>query len=142
VFWSGVDPLCRVECGGWQTAQGNEYLGSHPRLCITPLTTRLFVFMSSSLRENSAVLYKCGKGQPMAGELFREFANTCAIGYREYTCTPDMGMGALIQYLTGGAFSRIWLGFEFIDLLPYTLLTVFNKEVQLMQQQFIISDME
>ena len=58
--WTGIEPGCRVDCGGWSTYQQNEYLGSSPRLALTPLTNRYFVFISSALREKSAVLFKCG----------------------------------------------------------------------------------
>ena len=42
--WNASEPGCKVECGGWASYQGNEYLGSKIRLPITPLTNRYFVF--------------------------------------------------------------------------------------------------
>ena len=42
--WNATEPACKVECGGWSSYQGNEYLGSKIRLPITPLTNRYFVF--------------------------------------------------------------------------------------------------
>ena len=42
--WNASEPGCKVECGGWSSYQGNEYLGSRYRLPITPLTNRYFVF--------------------------------------------------------------------------------------------------
>lgn len=57
LFWTGVEPACKVLCGGWSGNQQNEYLGSQPRLVVTPLTNRYFVFISSALRDKSAVLF-------------------------------------------------------------------------------------
>ena len=48
-----------VQCGGWQQELGREYLGSQPRLPLSPLTDRYYVFISSALREKSGVLFKC-----------------------------------------------------------------------------------
>ena len=42
--WNASEPACKVECGGWSSYQGNEYLGSKVRLPLTPLTNRYFVF--------------------------------------------------------------------------------------------------
>jgi hypothetical protein len=56
--WNATEPGCKIECGGWSSYQGNEYLGSDIRSPITPLTNRYFVFASAALREKSAVMFK------------------------------------------------------------------------------------
>ena len=56
LFWTGIEPNCKVLCGGWSVNQQNEYLGTTPRLTLTPLTNRYFIFMSTTLREKAAVL--------------------------------------------------------------------------------------
>lgn len=38
---------------------GYEYLGTYNRMMIVPITERYFVFMSSSLREKSSVMFQC-----------------------------------------------------------------------------------
>ena len=50
-----------VHCGGWHQQLGTEYLGSQPRIPLSPLTDRYFVFISSALREKSGVLFRCNQ---------------------------------------------------------------------------------
>lgn len=56
--WS-IDDEAIVQCGGWSMPMGYEYLGTYNRLAIAPLTERYFVFISSSLREKSSVMFEC-----------------------------------------------------------------------------------
>ena len=56
--WSLEDEAI-VQCGGWSMNMGYEYLGTNNRKLISPLTERYFVFIASSLREKSSVLFQC-----------------------------------------------------------------------------------
>ena len=46
-----------------------------------------------------------------------------------------------MQYLNGAALASIWVFFEHIDKLNYINLQTFNKEIQMVQQQFIIAEL-
>lgn len=50
-------------------------------------------------------------------------------------------MRHLMQYLNGAALASIWVFFEHIDKLNYINLQTFNKEIQMVQQQFIIAEL-
>ena len=87
LFWTGSEPQCKVLCGGWSVCQQNEYLGTGPRLTLTPLTNRYFVFMSSTLREQSAVLFNnSNQSHSIAGDIFEEFASLCMTPFKKVLC--------------------------------------------------------
>ena len=71
-----------VSCGGWQQQLGAEYLGSQPRLPLSPLTDRYYVFASSALREKSGVLLRCNQAHQHAADVFEEFAHQCHMAYK------------------------------------------------------------
>ena len=48
------EELCKIECGGWATYQGNEYLSLF-RSLINPLTVKYILHIASTFRERSAV---------------------------------------------------------------------------------------
>lgn len=139
--WTGVEPGCKVECGGWSTQQGNEYLGAKPRLLLTPQTNRYYVFISAALREKSAVLFKCCGSHPHAADVFEEFSSVCTVAHKTFACSEELNMRTLMQYLNGAALASVWIFFEHMDALPYVSLQAFNKEVQMVQQQFIIAEL-
>ena len=80
-----------ISCGGWQQQLGAEYLGSQPRMPLSPLTDRYYVFASSALREKSGVLLRCNQAHQHASDVFEEFAHQChmALGacIRVWACT-------------------------------------------------------
>lgn len=139
--WNGRENGCKVDCGAWTTYQGNEYLGSIHRLALTPLTTRYFVFISSAFREKSAVLFRCIPDHAKAEDVFHEFSNVCTTPFKSFDCNKNMSMRHLMQYLNGAALASIWVFFEHIDKLNYINLQTFNKEIQMVQQQFIIAEL-
>jgi hypothetical protein len=139
--WNGKDQGCKVDCGAWTTYQGNEYLGSLTRLALTPLTNKYFVFISAAFREKSAVLFKCVPDQPIGGDVFEEFSDICTVPFKQYLCNESMSMRSLMQYLNGAALASVWILFEHIDKLEYIHLQTFNKEIQMVQQQFIIAEL-
>lgn len=44
-----------------------------------------------------------------------------------------------MQYLNGAALASVWIFVEHMDRLKFEILQTFNKEVQMVQQQFIIA---
>lgn len=134
---------CRVECGAWQTYQANEYLGNFlTRLPLTPLTNKYFVFISAALREKSAVLFRCMPTHDYSADVFQEFANLCTTPLKAFPClSGHVTMKALMQHLNGAALAATWIFFEHVDKLDYLHLQTFNKEIQMVQQQFIIAEL-
>lgn len=139
--WNGKENGCKVDCGAWTTYQGNEYLGTSHRLVLTPLTTKYFVFISSAFREKSAVLFRCIPDHLFSGDIYHEFSNLCTIPFKSFHCNPKISMRNLMQYLNGAALASIWVFFEHIDKLNFINLQTFNKEIQMVQQQFIIAEL-
>ena len=120
--WNGRDSGCKVDCGAWTTYQGNEYLGAITRPCLTPLTTKYFVFISAAFREKSAVLFKCIPNHDYCGDIFGEFSNICTVPFKQYQCHPKLSMKSLMQYLNGAALASVWIFFEHIDKLDFVHL--------------------
>lgn len=130
LFWTGSEPACKVLCGGWSDSQQNEYLGSNPRLIITPLTNRYFVFISSALREKSAVLFNSSEASnSIAGDVFEEFSNICMTPFKKFVCSPIIDLKPLMQSLNGAALSSFWVFYKNIDKLQFSYLQTFNKEI-------------
>lgn len=50
-------------------------------------------------------------------------------------------MKGLMQFLNGAALASVWIFFEHIDKLDNVHLQAFNKEIQMVQQQFIIAEL-
>mmetsp|Transcript_29870 Transcript_29870/g.45652 ORF Transcript_29870/g.45652 Transcript_29870/m.45652 type:complete len:131 (+) Transcript_29870:5478-5870(+) len=73
-----------VQCGGWNQQLGTEYLGSHQRIPLSPLTDRYFVFVSSALREKSGVLFRCNQSHQHAADVFEEFAHQCHMPFKSF----------------------------------------------------------
>ncbi len=110
--------------------QQNEYLGSLPRLTLTPLTNKYFVFIASTLRDKSAVLFNSTEASnSIAGDVFQEFSNMCMTPFKKIVCNPVLDIKPLMQSLNGAALANFWLFFENIDKLQSNFVAMFNKEL-------------
>ena len=139
--WNAEDNSCKVECGGFGLWQHNEYIGPRQRLYITPNTERYFVFISAALREKSGVLFKCIPAQEYGGIIFEEFAGICTTALQSFQCNEQLSMRVLMQILNGAALGSVWVLFEHINRLLPLILQTLNKEIQMVQQQFIIAEL-
>jgi len=120
---------------------GTEYLGSQQRLPLSPLTDRYYVFISSALREKSGVLFRCNQSHQHASDVFEEFAHQCHMPYKSYQCNQDMNVSQLMQVINGAAMARFWVFFEHLDSLPLVHFQIVVKEIQMVQQQYIIAEL-
>lgn len=141
VYWNANDSICKIECGALSMMQGNEYLGNNYRMLCTPLTTRYFIFISGTVRETSAVLFKTSIAEDIAGDVFGEFANMCGVGMKRMIITPSTPLQALMMSLNGAALANVWTMFEHIERISSPNIQVLCKEIQMMQQQFIIAEL-
>jgi hypothetical protein len=113
--WNASEPACKVECGGWSSYQGNEYLGSQMRMPITPLTNRYFVFCSAALREKSAVIFKSIPSHSKAGDIFEEYASICTIGLQQICLNDNSSTSQLkscMKFLNAAALTNCWVHYE------------------------------
>ena len=118
-----------VQCGGWQMNMGYEYLGTNNRLSISPLTERYFVYMASSLREKSSVMFQCIPEAQFASGIVEEFSALCSVPFKTITCSEHSNLTSLTQLLNGVAMSQVWVFFEYMDRLPLIGLSILLKEI-------------
>lgn len=137
----GDNKHCIIECGGWAGYHGNEFTGSSARLLITPVTERYFIFISSALREKSAIGFKTISAQDSAGDVAEEFATMCTIPFQRFHVSNKTNFNILLQYVNAAAFGNTWVMFEHINTLNLELLSILNKEIQLVQQKVILADL-
>ena len=117
---------------------GYEYLGTYNRLSIAPLTERYFVFMASSLREKSSVLFQCIPEHQFAAQIVEEMAALASVPFKSINCSNHTDLSALTQLLNGVAMSQVWVFMEYMDRLPLIGLSILLKEIQLIHQQFVV----
>ena len=92
--WSTEDEGT-VQCGGWSMGLGYEYLGTYNRLAIAPLTERYFVYMASSLREKSSVMFQCIPEHQFAASVVEEMAALCAVPFKTINCSEHTNLASL-----------------------------------------------
>ena len=139
VYWKADENMTKIECGGLHLVQNCEYLGTGYRLLCTPLTTKYFLFMSCAIRESSSVLFKTNSSHQCAGDVFEEFANWCGMGSKRIVVNAGTATSSLMQVLNGAALANFWVLFEHISKLNLADLQIIIKEIQMVQQQFLIS---
>jgi len=76
----------------------------------------------------------------MGSEIVNELSQLCNIPFKTFYCGSQSTLSSLTLLLNGGAMADTWLFFEHLDKLRLTTLTIFLKEVQLLHEQFIISN--
>lgn len=140
IYWRADENITKIECGGLHMMQGAEYLGTSYRLLCTPLTTKYFLYISCSLRESSSVMFKTNTSHQCAGDIFEEFCNWCGMGSKTISITEGTSTSTLMQVLNGAALANLWVIFEHINKLCRADLQVIIKEIQMVQQQFLISE--
>lgn len=61
--------------------------------------------------------------------------------FKTVACTPVLDLKPVMQSLNGAALACFWVLFKNVDRLKLSYLQTFNKEIQMIQQQFIVSDL-
>ena len=142
ISWSAEEQTCKVDIGSFSVPQKNEYLGNAKRFCsLYPISEKLFVNISSSLREKSGVVARCHAGFDVGSEVFQEFAYLCSMPLQRLVCHPGVTLKQSLQYVNAAALAGVWLLFESLEQLPLLTLVTLSKEIQMVQQQFIIADL-
>lgn len=60
---------------------------------------------------------------------------------KTYLCNADMSVAHLMQIVNGAAMARFWVFFEHMDNLPLLSYQILAKEIQMVQQQYIIAEL-
>ena len=97
--------------------------------------------MSSALREKSGILMKTNASHTHASDVFEEMSHQCHMPYKTLICNQDMHVSQLMQVINGAAMARFWVFFEHIDNLPLVNFQIILKEIQMVQQQYIIAEL-
>ena len=143
ITWNGDEQACKVEIGAFTVQQQNEYLGHNARYCfLYPLTEKIFVNISSSLREKSGIVVSSHSSFGADSEIFEEFANLCATPMQKLFCYANLPLKQALQFVNASALSGVWILFGCFEFLPAVILATLSKEIQMVQQQFIIAEME
>eukprot|EP01022_Parablepharisma_sp_SALTPOND_P015845 TRINITY_DN226_c0_g1_i1.p1 TRINITY_DN226_c0_g1~~TRINITY_DN226_c0_g1_i1.p1 ORF type:complete len:1702 (+),score=202.84 TRINITY_DN226_c0_g1_i1:4338-9443(+) len=142
ISWSPEEQACKVDIGAFSLPQRNEYLGSCPRHCLLyPMAEKVFVNITSSLREKSGIITKSYSGLDQGTEVFEEFAAICATPLHLFKCYNTTTLKHALQMVNAAALAGVWLLFENLEKLEPLTLTTLSKEIQMVQQQFIIADL-
>ena len=63
-----------------------------------------------------------------------------AVPYKLIACSSTSDMVQITQLMNGVSMSNVWVMFEYMDKLPLVSLSILLKEIQLIHQQFIVSN--
>lgn len=61
--------------------------------------------------------------------------------YKSLQCNQDMQVAQLMQVINGAAMARFWVFLEHLDNLPLVNFQIIIKEIQMVQQQYIIAEL-
>ena len=81
-----------------------------------------------------------------AKEIFEEFASICTVSLQSIELSENLGSSTsqfknCMKFLNAAALTNCWVHYEHICRLTYTEFRAFVKELQMVQQQFIISEL-
>lgn len=142
ISWCPEDIACRVDIGSFSLFQKNEYIGNSQRqFLLYPISEKVFINITSSLREKSGVIIKTYAKQDTGSEIFEEFSALCATPMHIFKCTEKTLLKHALQFVNAAALAGIWLLFENISNLDCMTLSTLSKEIQMVQQQFIIAEL-
>ena len=74
-------------------------------------------------------------------EIFNEFAVLCSTQLQHFKCFETTVLKHCMKFVNAAAITNIWLIFENLERLPNLELNILSKEIQMIQQQFIIADL-
>ena len=63
------------------------------------------------------------------------------MAHKTFQCNQDMHVAQLMQVINGAAMARFWVFFEHLDNLPLVNFQIVIKEIQMVQQQYIIAEL-
>lgn len=92
------------------------------------------------------MILKCVPDQSHTKDIFEEYSNICTVCMQTFQCkdsiqTIGSQFKSLLKYLKGAASVNAWVHYEHLDKLTYSEFKAFTKEIQMMQQQFIIQEL-
>ena len=139
-YWDPEKNFCSIECGGFKMIQGTEYLGTSYRMLCSPLTTKYFLYLSGAIRETSSLVFRTNTSEETISEFFEEFSSICGVSSKSIYLSTQTEMEFLMQCLNGVALTSTWANFEHLDNLSMKDFQVLMKEIQMIQQQFLIAE--
>ena len=141
ISWSSEERTSKVDIGSFSLQQKNEYLPNTRYCLLYPLAERVFVNITSSLREKSGIVIKSHGCLDQGTEIFKEFSSICSTPLFCFRCYSNSTLKHALQILNAAALAGVWLLFENLEKFNLQILNTLSKEIQMVQQQFIIADL-
>ena len=69
-------------------------------------------------------------------------ASLSAVPFKTIQCSSHSNLSALTQLLNGCSMASVWIFFEHMDRLPLVGLSILLKEIQLIHQQYVVSNFQ